>query len=105
MVDRRIDIALTTVLMVVEVVAAAAAAFFVLLGAMDLSCTHDCDYGPTAFAVHLMAGIAVVVTVAAGLGIGFARVYGRRSTWVPAVAIAVIVASFCGCLALQTVGA
>ena len=103
--DRRIDVALTTVLMVLELLVAAAAALFVMLGAMDLSCTDDCDYTFTAFAIYLMAGISVVVTVAAGLGIGFARVYGKRSTWIPAVAIAVLVISFYGCVALQTVGA
>ena len=105
MLAKGIDIALTTVLMIAEVFVAGTAAAFIFLGMFDVSCLKNCDYGPTVFAVYLMAGISLVVTIAAGLGIGFARTYGKRSTWVPATAIAVLVIAYHGCIALQTVGA
>jgi hypothetical protein len=104
-VKNQLDVTLTVLLSVLLLPLLCVAVAYVFLNSLDMSCLQNCDYGPTVFAVWGMFWSAVVIVVAVILGIGFCRVYRRRSSWVPAVAIVTTAALFFSAIALQTVGA
>jgi uncharacterized membrane protein YhaH (DUF805 family) len=93
----------TLFLTAMQIMLGVPAGIFVFLGAFDVSCLVDCQYGLKGVAIQLMFGVAIVVPFVSIVvtAVRRDRDPDTRNWWVAAAGVGLVVATFVVCLALE----